>query len=143
MRPFVSTFMIWPKTTPPTVLKMNATSPRRMMTSVRGWRKYWASIVAPTASPRKIVVMFRISFWAARLRRSVAPHSRSRLPNISMPTRGTEAGRTSPVTTVQMIGKRIFSRLLTGRSCPMRMALSFFVVSSLMTGGWMRGTRDM
>ena len=41
------------------------------------------------------------------------PHSRIRLPNISMPTRDREAGAISPATTVTIIGKRIRVSLLT------------------------------
>ena len=42
-----------------------------------------------------------------------------------------------------MIGKMIFSVLLTSRSWSITTMRSFFVVSSFMIGGWMMGTRAM
>ena len=135
--------MTWPKITPPTVLKTNATSPRQIILIVAAVRKVAAFMVAPTEMPRKMVVALRISFCAARLSRSVQPHSRSRLPNISMPTSGTAGGRISPQAMEATIGNRILSTRPTGRSWSILMPRSALEVSSLMTGGWMSGTSDM
>ena len=44
---------------------------------------------------------------------------------------------------VTAIGKMIFSRLDTGRSCSMTMERSFLVVSARMMGGWITGTSAM
>ena len=120
--------MICPNTSPPNVLNANATSPKQIIASVPTVRNLSAAIVEPTESARNIVTMFISSFCAVLLRRSVTPHSRSRFPNINVPTRGTHAGRMSPETTVQMIGNNIFSRCETGRSCPIMMPLSFLLV---------------
>ena len=49
----------------------------------------------------------------------------------------------SPEAIVVMMGKRIFSSFATGRRESIRMARSAFVVNIFITGGWMRGTRDM
>ena len=122
---------------------MNAISPSAMILIVATVRKDSALIVAPTDMPRNIVVALSTSFWAASERRSVHPHSRRRLPNMSIPTSGTDAGRTRPQATVETIGKRMRSVLVTGRSCSILIPRSFFVVRSLITGGWMSGTSDM
>ncbi len=68
------------------------------------------------------------------------PHSLNRLPSISIPTRGAVVGRIKDTTTVTTIGNRIFSSLLTGRSCPILIFLSFSVVKSFIIGGWIIGT---
>ena len=141
--PFVNTFITWPKITPPAVLNINAISPRTIILIVSSLRKESALIVAPTEMPRKIVVAFRTSFCAAWLRRSVHPHSRRRLPNISIPIRGTAGGRISPQAIVEIIGKRILSVRDTGRSCSIFIERSAFVVKSLIIGGWIRGTSDI
>ena len=44
---------------------------------------------------------------------------------------------------VTMIGKRIFSILVTGLSCGILTSLSFFVVRAFMIGGWITGTSDI
>ena len=135
--------MTCPNSTPPTVLEAKAISPRAMILRVFGVRNVFASIVAPTVIPRKIVTVLRISFWAAWFRRSVQPHSRRRFPNIRSPTRGTAAGKSKPQDTVAMIGNRTRSVRLTGRSWAILMPRSFFVVHMRIMGGWISGTRDM
>ena len=141
--PPLSPFRICPNQQPPAVLAMKAISPRTMILIVPRVRNLSASIVAPTVSDRKIVVVFMIAFWAVSLRRSAQPHSRSRLPNISTPIKGTDMGRIRPVTTVTTMGNKILSSLLTGRSLSIVMARSALLVHSLMIGGWIRGTSDM
>ena len=64
-------------------------------------------------SPRKIVMRFASTFCAVSEREFRTPHSRIKLPNIKNPTRLTDAGATTPATTVVRIGKRIFVVLLT------------------------------
>ena len=71
------------------------------------------------------------------------PDSLNRLPNISIPTRGAVVGRIRHTTMVTIIGNRIFSSLVTGRSCSILIFLSFSVVRSFMIGGWIIGTRDI
>ena len=71
------------------------------------------------------------------------PHSRNRLPSISIPTSGAVDGRIMQTTMVITIGNRIFSSLDTERSCSILILRSFSVVRSFMTGGWMIGTSDI
>ena len=63
------------------------------------------------------------------------PHSRKRLPSISIPTRGAVVGRIMQTTTVTTIGKRILSNLETGRSCSILILRSLSVVMARMMGG--------
>ena len=99
-----------------------------------------AFVVQPTEKPRKIVMMFISSLPAVLQMRSTTPDSFIRLPSISIPISGAEAGRMSEIRMVHMIGKIIFSVRDTCRSCVMTMLRSFFVVSSFMMGGCMTGT---
>ena len=77
------------------------------------------------------------------LSRSVTPHSRSRLPNVSIPIRGAAEGRNSRQSNRTVSGNMTFSSLLTGRSCDMTTSRSAWVVSARMIGGWMMGTSAM
>ena len=79
--------------------------------------------------------MLHSSFCAVLFRRSTTPLTRSRLPSISMPTSEAASGSRSDTMIVTAIGKMTSSVLETCRSWPMRMARSFFVVSSFMIGG--------
>ena len=106
-------------------------------------RKRSAEAVAPTDTPRKMVMMFIISFWAVLLSRSTTPLSRIRLPSISMPTSEAADGSRKETRMVTAIGKTMRSRLETTRSCSMRTMRSFLVVSAFMIGGWMIGTSAM
>ena len=102
-----------------------------------------AVAVAPTVVPRKMVTMFISSFWAVLFRRSTTPLSRNRLPSIRQPTSGAAEGSSRLTMMVTAMGKMIFSRLLTGRSCSMTISRSFLVVRARMMGGWMTGTSAM
>ena len=91
----------------------NAIRPSAMMSSVSTLRKFWATAVAPTVTPRKIVIMFISSFVAVFTRRSQTPDSFIRLPSISIPTREAESGTMRETITVTAIGNTIFSSLET------------------------------
>ena len=87
--------------------------------------------------------MYIIALDAVSVSCLTTPDSLNRLPSISIPTRGAVVGRIIHTTMVTMIGNRIFSSCVTGRSCPILIFLSFSVVRSFMIGGWMIGTSDM
>ena len=82
-----------------------------------------------------IVTILQSAFCAVSLRRSVTPLSRKRLPSINMPISGATSGISSTQITVTIIGKMIFSVLLTLRSCSILTSRSFLVVSKRMIGG--------
>ena len=92
-------------------------------------------MVAPTLMPRNSVTIFIRAFWATSLSRSVTPVSFSRLPNIRQPIRGAVEGSSSTTKIVTTIGNRIFSVLLTSRSCVIFTLRSFSVVSARIMGG--------
>ena len=107
-------------------------------------------MVPPTQSPRKMVAAFMMELEAASNRREVsAPISFSRLPNISIPMRGTAVGTNKATTVVTAIGKMIFRtrRFLISVvdgcnfSCSFMLIISsFFVQVSFTTNGMMTGT---
>ena len=93
--------------TPPMVSNTKATRPRPMMTTVPTVKKAPAFILAAMVRPSTMVIRLARVVWAVWERLSSFRHSRSRLPNISMPTRETEAGATKPAITITMIGNRM------------------------------------
>ena len=131
------------KRIPPAVLKMNATQPRTRMKRVCALRKFVPSIVEPTASARKMVTALIRWVLAVLLKRSVTPDSRIRFPNISMPISGATEGISRAVISVEMTGNSRTVVRETGLAVFIWIALSFFVVNSRRTGGWMTGTSDM
>jgi len=140
----VKRFMILPKITPPAVSKINAARPSARIMAVLSVMKDAACMLAATVMPSIRVIRFASTFCAVSEREPSTPHSRMRLPNIRKPTSATERGAKMPAMTVTMIGKRIFvdcETLLPVYS--IRMLRSFFVVSSLMIGGWTIGTSAM
>ena len=141
--PLVAQHMTLPSSTPPTVLIAKATRPMTTIVSVWVLRKISAVAVAPTETPRKMVMMLHSALLAVSTRRSTTPLSRIRLPSISMEISGAAEGSSSDTKIVTMIGKHTRSTLETGRSCSMTMERSFLVVSSFMIGGWMTGTSAM
>ena len=60
-----------------------------------------------------------------------------------MPTKTAASGTRRETTSVTKLGKQIFSRLDTVRSCCMGMARSAFVVSNFIMGGCRMGTSAM
>jgi hypothetical protein len=78
-------------------------------------RKLSAAMVEPMARPRKMVVTLAISLLAASARRGTTSDSRSRLPNINMPTSGVAMGTNSPVARVTTMGKSTRTGRPTGR----------------------------
>ena len=139
----VARHMILPKITPPAVPKMNATRPRKMMSSVCGTRKLSALIVMPVPVARKIVTMLQREFCAVSERRSMTPDSRKRLPSMSMPSSEAIGGSSRLMRMAETMGKQMRSNFVTVRICSMTTSRSFCVVRSFMTGGWMSGTSDM
>ena len=94
--------------------------------------------------PSRMVIRFARVVCAVWDRLSSLRHSRSRLPNISIPTRETEAGATSPEIIITQIGNRM--RVLRETDCGLygiRIIRSFLVVTALMANGWMIGTSAM
>ena len=114
-----------------------------MILMVSRFRKVAAVVVEPTLMPRKMVMMFISSLFAAFARRSITPDSFMRLPSIRQPTSGTVDGRSSAQSTVQRIGKMIFSLFETMRSVSILIRRSLLVVRARMIGGWMIGTSAM
>ena len=93
--------------TPPAVSKMNATRPRPRISRVSGRRNCSACIWQAMVMPSRMVIRLASTCWAVSDRESSTPHSRMRLPNIRKPTSATDAGATSPATTVIRMGKRM------------------------------------
>ena len=127
--------MSFANTTPPAVLKEKATAPNNKIYNVFRLRKWAASIVAPTAMPRKMVTMSIKAPPAVLRKRSVTPHSRSRFPNISIPIRGALDGMARDATTPVKIGKIMTAVRETGIVCGISTARSFLVVNIRMMGG--------
>ena len=90
-----------------------------------------------------MVMMFISAFCTVSDRRSVTPHSRNRLPSIRQPISGAVDGSRRTTKIVTMIGKRIFSVLLTGRLCVILILRSSAEVMSFMMGGWISGISAM
>ena len=147
---FVNRFTSFTKKIPPAIDKAKARNPPTTMPIVVQFRKASLVIVAPTDKPRKMVAAFIILFEAASNRRKVlAPISFTRLPNISIPIKGTALGTKRATTVVTTIGKTIFStrRFLISVfegyffSCSFILMLSSFLVhKSRTTNGMITGT---
>ena len=136
-----SRYMIRPPSRPPTVEMAKATRPRTMILMVFQVRNRSAVMVAPTEVARKMVTMFMRAFWAVSLRRSATPHSRNRLPSIRQPISGAVEGRSRMTKAETMIGKMIFSVLVTSRFCSILTTRISGVVRAFMMGGWISGIR--
>ena len=91
--------------------------------------------VAPTVTPRNIVIIFISSFCAVLNSLSTTPLSRNRLPSISIPTSGAASGRKIATTITTRTGNMIFSSFETGLSCFITIVRSFFVVRAFIIGG--------
>ena len=112
-----------------------AMRPRTMILIVLRFRKFCATIVAPTEVARKIVTMFISAFCAVSERRSVTPHSRNRLPSIRQPISGAVEGKSRITKVATRTGKMIFSALETSRVCSILTLRILSVVSAFMRGG--------
>ena len=121
------------------VARTKPARPRNTILIVLSVRNVEPTAVAPTEMPRNNVTMFISAFCAVSLRRSVTPHSLSKLPNIRLPRSGATDGKSKDTTIVTRIGKITFSFLLTGRVACMTVIRSFFVVSIFMNGGCRSG----
>ena len=89
------------------VSNTNATRPSAMMMMVSHWTNLPAFMLEEMVRPSRMVMRLARVVCAVWDRLSSLRHSRSRLPNISIPTRDTDAGATSPAMMVTMIGKRM------------------------------------
>ncbi|MBA7716658.1 hypothetical protein ES703_125732 [subsurface metagenome] len=121
---------------PPAVEKEKATIARPTIARVCAVRNTWAGISAPTVNPRRKVRTSRNTPPADCPSLSVTPLTRSRLPNINIPIRGTDLGTSKAAIRNTTIGKRITSNLETSRNCGfIYIARSCLVVSSFIIGG--------
>ena len=132
-----------PPARPPTVEMLKAIKPRTMILMVSRFRKFCATMVAPTLVARKMVTMFISAFWAVSERRSVTPHSRKRFPSMRQPIRGAVEGRSKITKVATTMGKMIFSVLETSRLCTILTLRIFSVVIAFMIGGWIIGISAM
>ncbi len=114
--------------------------PSTKIPSVSVFRNWLACSLDPTDNPSKMVVMLQKSFCRVLDRRSATPDSLIRLPNVSAPIKGAASGSRKAQSSRSTSGKRIFSRLETGRSCVILILRSACVVSSFIMGGWIIGT---
>ncbi len=128
---------------PPIVEMANPTMPKPKIKRGFAVRNFSACIVAPTETPRKMVMMFIKEPCADFESLSTTPLSFIKLPSINIPIRGTTAGIRSAITDMTSRGKMSFSRLETGRSCFITILRSRDVVSAFMMGGCMTGTIAM
>ena len=114
------------------------------MARVPTLRNWSPLMVEPMARPRNSVTTLASSLAEAFVSRSTTLDSRIRLPSMSDPMSGVANGTRTPTMTVTMMGNRMRVRALISREVyGIRIARSFFVVSSRMTGGMMSGTSDM
>ncbi len=135
--------MILAKSTPAAVATAKEAAPNRNILIVAGVRNTAAVVLAPTVRPINTVTTSIKTLRADWARRSVTPLSLSRLPKNSIAKSTTLPGEIKVVTTKATSGKMIFSFLDTTLSAFMRIRRSFLVVSSLMIGGWITGTKAM
>ena len=80
------------------------------------------------------------SFCAALLRRSQTPHSRRKLPSISIPTSAETSGTSRMQKIATTSAKISFSSLETFLRLFILILRSFSVVKRRMMGGWIIGT---
>ena len=107
---FVKRLNILTNRIPPEIDSANARKPPITIPIVVQFRKASVVMVAPTEMPRKIVAAFIMLLEAASNRREVLdPISFTRLPNISIPIKGTALGTNRATMVVTTIGNRIFS----------------------------------
>jgi hypothetical protein len=97
--------------TPAAVDAAKATMPRAKTMRLSSLRKLSAVMKQPTQTPRRRVSMFMNAFPAVSARRSVTPHSLSRLPSMNMPISGADLGTRRMMMMAPTIGKRSFSFL--------------------------------
>ena len=121
----------------------NATTPSTKIPKVCAVKNWLACNLEPTDSPSKMVTMLQNSFCRVLDKRSATPDSLIRLPNVSAPIKGAASGSRNAHSSSNVSGKRIFSRLVTGRSCCILILRSASVVSSFIMGGWIIGTSAM
>ena len=133
--------MIFAMMTPDAVPKLNAIAPKTKMPKVSGRKNAFELNLEPTDKPRKIVTILINSFCEVLLKRSTTPHSRIKLPMQNIPIKGAADGNNAAVSSSKTKGKMIFSGRLTCRSCSISIKRSSGVVSALMMGGCINGTK--
>lgn len=89
------------------VSNTNATSPSAIISRVAGSTNLYAFMLEAMVSPSTMVMRLARVVCAVWDRLSSFRHSRSRLPNISIPTSDTDLGATSPAMMVTIMGNRI------------------------------------
>ena len=129
--------------TPPAVATIKEKAPNTKMRIDSGVRKVEACVEAPTVTPSRIVTISIIEVRAVSANRSVTIDSLRRLPKNNIPSSGSAAGVMNVVSKSPMIGNSTFSVLETARGGFIRITLSLLLVSNLMIGGWITGTRAM
>ena len=129
--------------TPAAVENPNATTPRARIDRVSTRMNLSPVIVMPTDVPRNTVTILIVSFCAALLSLSQTPHSRMKLPSISIPISAETSGTRSMQKMVTTNAKINFSSLPTLRRLFMRILRSFWVVSRRIIGGCIIGTSAM
>lgn len=147
----VNRLIIFTKRIPPAIERANARNPPITMPIVVQFRNASEVIVAPTERPKKMVAVFMMLFEAASDKRNVlVPISFTRLPNISIPIKGTAVGTKRATSVVTTIGKTIFSTrrflisVVDGNFfyCSFMLMLSSFLVhKSFTTKGMITGTK--
>ena len=107
---FVKRLNSFTKRIPPEIDNAKARKPPITIPIVVQFKNASMVMVAPTEMPKKMVAAFMMLFDAASNRREVLlPISLTKLPNISIPTKGTADGTNKATTVVVTIGKRILS----------------------------------
>ena len=134
-------FMNLVNRTPHAVAIMNESRPRKNIFMEVAVRNTSACVEHPTVTPMRMVTTSMSGPRAVSASRFVTPLSFRRLPKKSIPSRGIPDGTISAVRMKPTIGKMIFSFWLTTLGVFMRMSLSFLVVSMIMIGRWITGTR--
>ena len=90
-----------------------------------------------------MVTLFIRAFCAVSDRRSIQPDSVNRFPSISIPIKEHTEGSSREMKMVVTMGNTTFSKWVTVRSWAILIFRSSLEVNSFITGGWIRGTRDM
>ena len=126
--------------TPAAVEKPKATTPKASIERVSTRRNLSPVIVMPTDVPRNIVTTFISSFCAALLKRSQTPHSRRKLPSISIATSAETSGTSNMQNIVTTSANISFSKRETFLRLFILILRSFSVVSQRIIGGWIIGT---
>ena len=114
--PLVITHISLPNSNPPMVLMQNASNPNPKIISVSICKNSFPAVLEPIEIPNNNVNIFIMEFCAVSDKRLVTPLSRSKFPNINMPSSGAMEGKSRQVNRITTIGNMIFSFLVTTRN---------------------------